>query len=69
MTAKIDTCVYCGRDIEKKMLEKILMGEKELLSFICEDGVCCVEFRCDDDWRLTLERLIGKTIEVKDDGR
>lgn len=49
MNIKIDTCVYCGRDIEKKLLEQILSSDKNLLSVLCEDGVCCIEFRCDDD--------------------
>lgn len=65
MTEKIETCAYCGRDVEHRLLEQVLRGEKELLSIYCEDGVCCVEFTCDDDWQPTLEKLIGKKIEVK----
>lgn len=38
-----------------------------MLSVQCEGGMCCVEFRCDDDWQPTLEKLIGKTIELKEE--
>jgi hypothetical protein len=58
--------VYCGRDIEHQLLEQIRKGEKECKSVQCEDGVCCIEFDCDDNWMPTLEKLLGKKMEVKE---
>lgn len=66
MIDRIDTCAYCGRGVEQQLLEQLIKGDEDLLSVICEDSICCIKFRCDDDWQATLEKLIGKKMVVKD---